>query len=117
MNDTQKQQAMVKLAQVRLAINHVIRQRAMQKQAAGDPHNPKYYGPNGVRNLKGFWSGVPLNQPAPGETFTPWGRVRAFFGWPKPTNDPRTLNPGRLYFDQPELRRRQLDPTDPSYGK
>lgn len=33
----QKQQALIKLAQVRLAINHVLRTRAIQKQAAGKP--------------------------------------------------------------------------------
>ena len=33
MNYKQKQQAMIKLAQVRLAINHVLRKRAMAKQA------------------------------------------------------------------------------------
>lgn len=34
MNIKQKQQAMIKLAQVRLAINHVLRKRAMAKQGS-----------------------------------------------------------------------------------
>lgn len=40
MNNLQKQAALNKLAQMRLAINYVARQRAMQKYAAKEPADP-----------------------------------------------------------------------------
>lgn len=47
MNKQQQQNAMLKLATVRLAINHVLRSRAMQKRAEGVPQfgDPDYIAP------------------------------------------------------------------------
>ena len=63
MPDNIKSNTLVKLAQTRLAVNYVLRARAMQKQAWGDPFNDKYYNENGERNLIGLFSGVPSHKP------------------------------------------------------
>lgn len=55
MNYTQKQTAMIKLAQVRLAINHVIRKRAMSKCAQAPlepvPEGANWNGWTGLFNV------------------------------------------------------------------
>ena len=60
MNYKQKQQAMIKLAQVRLAINHVLRKRAMAKQANWPWWwSPENHTPAGVRTWGGYYRGEP----------------------------------------------------------
>lgn len=65
MNYLLKQATINKLAQTRLAVNYVLRQRYMQKEAIGNPLLDKYYDENGNRNWTGFWSGVPAKKPQP----------------------------------------------------
>ena len=60
MNYREKQAALQKLAQVRLAINHVLRQRALQKQAtllsksAQTANNQGYWDDQGNRTMYGW---------------------------------------------------------------
>lgn len=58
MDYRQKKAAMQKLAQVRLAINHVLRQRALQKEAAWETHTP-----DGNRTWWGYFRNIFTNTP------------------------------------------------------
>lgn len=63
MQDHIKHNTLIKLAQTRLAINYVLRTRAMQKSAWCDPFDDRYYNLKGERNWLGFWAGAPPRKP------------------------------------------------------
>lgn len=118
MDNRQKQQALVKLAQVRLAINHVQRQRALSKQAQAPA--------------------APIPEPANwnswGSFFNPWGaqnyerrrgeviqqRLDALNAAKAPRRPPQkqpdVISPATLYFKRNQRDRQKLDPANPNFG-
>lgn len=89
MNYRQKQKAMVKLAQVRLAINHVLRKRAMMKQAQSvqgsnpvtNNYNPNWHDAYGYRTWSGLYHGQPYIRPGSIADRDPGAWLRDTFDW------------------------------------
>lgn len=114
MDKEQKQQVMVKLAQVRLAINHVMRKRAMAKQAMTGDGYPDYTGWGALGAVfnrprtawRTWWQKRQVeNLPTNRDPAVRYGTSR---GETYPPNN--VIQPGDPYFNTPKLDKNNFSP-------